>query len=139
VTSAPCQLLGASCHLCSRLSPASSSIPLCVGIRTGRPAWLAHSQVELLSWKSNKDLTGDGGIIKTTTREGEGWDHAKNKDEVVGEHRPGPVACGTGIMHRCCMWPDSTVHGQQAVQGLHQFCACWVCVLECFPHMRVPS
>ena len=50
-------------------------------------------QVELLSWKSNKDLTGDGGIIKTTTREGEGWDHAKNRDELVGEHCHRPGAC----------------------------------------------
>lgn len=61
---------------------------------------LTHSQVELLSWKSNKDLTGDGGIIKTITREGEGWDHAKNKDEVVGERSTRPNAFGA-----CCGAP----------------------------------
>jgi hypothetical protein len=62
---------------------------------------LTHLQVELLSWKSNKDLTGDGGIIKTTTREGKGWDHAKNRDEVVGEHSSSLHFCAS-----CCSVPQ---------------------------------
>jgi hypothetical protein len=67
------------------------------GVVTMSPAPL---QVELLSWKSNKDLTGDGGIIKTTVREGNGWEHAKNKDEVVGERSPRPgLAIDTQTLH----------------------------------------
>lgn len=43
-------------------------------------------QVELLSWKSMKDLAGDGGVIKTVVTAGDGWDRPKNKDEVLGVH-----------------------------------------------------
>ena len=64
-------------------------------------------QVELLSWKSNKDLTGDGGIIKTTVREGNGWDHAKNKDEVVGEHSHWPGVCTNSAVHCAALQPAS--------------------------------
>ena len=39
-------------------------------------------EVELLSWKSVKDIAGDGGVIKKTLQEGAGWDKPKNKDEV---------------------------------------------------------
>jgi len=31
-------------------------------------------EVELLSWKSTKDITGDGGVIKTVQTEGSGWE-----------------------------------------------------------------
>lgn len=42
-------------------------------------------QVELLSWKSIKDIAGDGGIIKTIETEGKGWEKPKDKDEALGE------------------------------------------------------
>ena len=44
-------------------------------------------EVQLLSWHSVKDITPakDGGIIKTTITEGEGWATPKNDDEVLGE------------------------------------------------------
>lgn len=41
-------------------------------------------EVELLSWKSVKDIMGDGGITKTVVKEGEGWEHPKGKDEARG-------------------------------------------------------
>ncbi|KAF8059684.1 FKBP65 [Scenedesmus sp. PABB004] len=40
-------------------------------------------EVELLSWKSVKDLSGDGGVIKTVVSEGQGWQSPKDADEVV--------------------------------------------------------
>ena len=106
-----CQLLSISRHLCCCPSVASSSFVCHVGNRNSPTSMLTHLQVELLSWKSNKDLTGNGGIIKTTTREGEGWDHAKNRDEAVGEHRHRPGACVlccgappcSAAAPRCCM------------------------------------
>lgn len=42
------------------------------------------AQVELLSWKSIKDLAGDGGIIKTVQVEGSGWQKPSDKDEARG-------------------------------------------------------
>ncbi len=42
-------------------------------------------QVELLSWKSKKDILGDGGVIKTVVQEGKGWDKPKDRDEVLGK------------------------------------------------------
>uniref|UniRef100_A0A383W6I9 peptidylprolyl isomerase n=1 Tax=Tetradesmus obliquus TaxID=3088 RepID=A0A383W6I9_TETOB len=40
-------------------------------------------EVELISWKSVKDITGDGGVIKTIVSEGQGWQNPKDADEVV--------------------------------------------------------
>lgn len=40
-------------------------------------------EVELMSWKSVKDIMGDGGIIKTIVKEGEGWAQPKDDDEVT--------------------------------------------------------
>ena len=42
-------------------------------------------QVELLSWKSIKDIAGDGGVIKTVETEGKGWEKPKDGDEALGE------------------------------------------------------
>lgn len=42
-------------------------------------------EVELLSWKSVKDISGDGGVIKKTMKEGTGWENPKDKDEVCGK------------------------------------------------------
>ena len=39
-------------------------------------------EVELLSWKSKNDLTGDGGVKKLVTTEGDGWATPKGDDEV---------------------------------------------------------
>jgi hypothetical protein len=41
--------------------------------------------VELLSWKSLRDLSGDGGVIKTIVEGGEGWQQPDDRDEVKGE------------------------------------------------------
>ncbi|KAG7673991.1 hypothetical protein Ndes2526B_g02530 [Nannochloris sp. 'desiccata'] len=40
-------------------------------------------EVELLSWKSVKDIMGDGGIIKDVVKEGQGWATPKDEDEVT--------------------------------------------------------
>jgi len=39
-------------------------------------------EVELLSWKSVKDVAGDGGVIKEAVSEGGGWKTPTDKDEV---------------------------------------------------------
>lgn len=40
-------------------------------------------EIEMLCWSSIRDLTGDGGIMKKTIREGEGWATPKELDEVL--------------------------------------------------------
>lgn len=40
--------------------------------------------MELLSWKSIKDIAGDGGVIKTVQAEGQGWAKPTDKDETLG-------------------------------------------------------
>ncbi|KAI5583619.1 hypothetical protein BDE02_06G026600 [Populus trichocarpa] len=39
--------------------------------------------VEMLSWSSIRDLTGDGGILKKLMKEGEGWATPRDGDEVL--------------------------------------------------------
>nr|POE57277.1 peptidyl-prolyl cis-trans isomerase fkbp65 [Quercus suber] len=39
--------------------------------------------VEMLSWTSIRDVTGDGGILKKITKEGEGWATPREADEVL--------------------------------------------------------
>ncbi|CAL5435287.1 unnamed protein product [Camellia sinensis] len=39
--------------------------------------------VEMLSWNTIRDLTGDGGILKKIVREGEGWATPNDADEVL--------------------------------------------------------
>ena len=39
--------------------------------------------VELLSWKSVKDVTGDGGVIKRVAADGAGWKTPQARDEVT--------------------------------------------------------
>ena len=41
--------------------------------------------VELLSWKSVKDICGDGSIIKKIVESGKGYKKPTPLDEVVGE------------------------------------------------------
>lgn len=40
-------------------------------------------EVELISWRSVKDITGDGGVIKTVLAEGQGWQKPNDSDEVL--------------------------------------------------------
>jgi len=42
-------------------------------------------EIELLDWRSVKDIAGDGGVIKTVLKEGEGWATPKLADEVCVE------------------------------------------------------
>nr|XP_018625121.1 peptidyl-prolyl cis-trans isomerase FKBP65-like isoform X2 [Nicotiana tomentosiformis] len=39
--------------------------------------------IELVSWNSVRDITGDGGILKKIIKEGEGWATPKDVDEVL--------------------------------------------------------
>lgn len=39
--------------------------------------------VELLEWRSVRDVLGDGTVIKTVLKEGEGWQAPRPRDEVV--------------------------------------------------------
>ncbi|XP_027173495.1 70 kDa peptidyl-prolyl isomerase-like isoform X1 [Coffea eugenioides] len=39
--------------------------------------------IEMVSWYSIRDITGDGGILKKIMREGEGWATPKDADEVL--------------------------------------------------------
>ncbi|GLC35269.1 hypothetical protein PLESTB_000582700 [Pleodorina starrii] len=41
-----------------------------------------HFEVELLSWRSIKDISGDGGVIKTVTAEGSGYEQCHDLFEV---------------------------------------------------------
>ncbi|KAJ0100485.1 hypothetical protein Patl1_21095 [Pistacia atlantica] len=40
--------------------------------------------IELLSWSTIRDITGDGGILKKIIKEGEGWATPRDNDEVFG-------------------------------------------------------
>lgn len=42
-------------------------------------------EVELLEWKSVKDILGDGGIVKNVVKDGEGWANPQEADEVTVE------------------------------------------------------
>ena len=47
------------------------------------PGATLNFEVELLSWKSSKDISGDGGVLKTVVHEGKGWENPRDEDEVV--------------------------------------------------------
>ena len=42
--------------------------------------------VEMVSWSTIRDITGDGGVLKKILTEGEGWATPKDGDEVSGDH-----------------------------------------------------
>lgn len=42
--------------------------------------------IEMISWSSIRDLTGDGGIMKKIIQEGEGWATPTEVDEVLGNN-----------------------------------------------------
>lgn len=52
------------------------------------PVILPHStvifDVEMISWSTIRDITGDGGVLKKIIVEGEGWATPKDIDEVSG-------------------------------------------------------
>jgi len=56
------------------------------------PGATLQFEVELLSWKSEKDMLGDGGIIKTAVAGGAGWSHPKDADKVTVKY----TACVRG-------------------------------------------
>ena len=41
-------------------------------------------EVELLKWKSSKDIEGDGNVMKNITKQGSGYLRPKSMDEVTG-------------------------------------------------------
>lgn len=42
--------------------------------------------VEMISWSTIRDITGDGGVLKKILTDGEGWANPKDGDEVSGDH-----------------------------------------------------
>ncbi len=83
------------------------------------PPWLVvvSGQVELLSWRSIKDISGDGGVIKTVVEEGSGWEQCQELYEAKGEARDtwhvarrGTLALYIQQRGQNC-WGPSTEHG----------------------------
>lgn len=48
------------------------------------PASALLFDIELLSWTTITDLTGDGGLFKKITRDGHGWATPRDADQVLG-------------------------------------------------------
>ncbi|KAI3446548.1 hypothetical protein Pfo_003213 [Paulownia fortunei] len=51
--------------------------------------------IELISWYPIRDISGDGGILKKITREGEGWATPNDADEVLVKY---VAECENGII-----------------------------------------
>ena len=94
--------------------------------------WHIHVQVELLTWKSIKDLTSDGGVIKTVLEEGSGWNKPADKDEALGEpsHRPDAL-CPGPLVHISANWEPGRL--LPALQGV--FVSCSMVCNSCSPHL----
>lgn len=41
-------------------------------------------EIEMMSWTTIRDITGDGGILKKIMKEGEGWATPREADQVFG-------------------------------------------------------
>lgn len=41
-------------------------------------------EIELISWNSIRDISGDGGILKKIIKEGQGWATPRDVDEALG-------------------------------------------------------
>lgn len=59
------------------------------------PGATLQFEVELLSWKSTKDLRGDGGVVKTVLAEGSGWEKAREGDGAVISYSAADAAGAT--------------------------------------------
>ncbi len=57
-------------------------------------------EVELIDWRSVKDIAGDGGVIKTIVKEGSGWAKPLPRDEV--RVRCAVLRCGRMPQHSHC-------------------------------------
>jgi FKBP-type peptidyl-prolyl cis-trans isomerase/Tfp pilus assembly protein PilF len=44
-------------------------------------------EIELISWRSVRDLFGDRGCIRKTIQEGSGWEHVRDDDEAVVHYK----------------------------------------------------
>ena len=78
-----CRLEEQGKHACGR--PESVGVCCCCMTGAGRRCRLrCLLQVELLSWKSTKDITDDGGVTKATLEEGRDWKKPSGQDEVLG-------------------------------------------------------
>ena len=83
--------------------------------------------MELLGWRSVKDISGDGGVIKTITKEGSDWQKPNDRDEVLGECL---LACHTVMPRlRCpCVWQQHALCCERALREEMNGFACqqWV-------------
>ncbi|XP_031103214.1 peptidyl-prolyl cis-trans isomerase FKBP65-like isoform X2 [Ipomoea triloba] len=65
------------------------TIPPCLGYgKAGSPPIIPPDStlvfdIEMVSWKSIRDVAGDGGILKKIVREGEGWATPRDADQVL--------------------------------------------------------
>lgn len=79
--------------------------------------------MELLSWRSIKDIAGDGGIIKTIETEGNGWQKPNDRDEALGMHPPQQaLPCSSGPDRRYGESRGSDVPGEQCDHAWTALC-----------------
>lgn len=101
----------------SASKPAATAAPALAG------ECMYSCQVELLSWRSVKDISGDGGVIKTVVQEGSGWEQCQELYEAKGEAR---VTCHVA---RGSAYPPAVHLAASAKSaGGHRF-ASWLGVL----------
>ena len=75
-------------------------------------------EVELLHWKSTKDITeeGQGGVLKTTLVEGQGYRNPSGRDQVLGGCHP--HLCRQSTPTKQCMAQHVQGGDEAAVQLL---------------------
>ena len=95
--------------------------------------------MELLSWKSLNDLSGDGGVRKTELEAGSGWETPKEDDEVAGalpraRQPPAALAVLSQLLHRVRpIDPDDFSHqaSPNVRRGAHARQSLTLCVQSC--------
>ena len=98
--------------------------------------------MELLGWRSVKDISGDGGVIKTITKEGSEWQKPNDRDEVLGAYRRVCYANMPRLLACVCDSCGAAVHAAlrclcDGVSGAAQAGACsasaqvWACDSAC--------